>query len=436
MMTGKKKEEKKKCKYALGDYKCNREVLTGDEHCIFHSKDIEGKKDKFNDAFWKEFKSQKKDKKKYDFAGFVFPGDISFEGVEFGKDVSFRAAQFSGGVYFGRAQFSGVVYFGRAQFSGEADFGGAQFSGGAYFVGAQFSGEADFERAQFSGEADFENAKFSKGANFGDAHFSVAGFMEVKFFEEAYFSGTQFAGITFFRDAQFHGLAIFSLTKFIGVTSFWSAQFSAEADFSNAKFKGDTDFNYIKIEKYNSFSMADTYFSNVSGLFEAIEKNNKKFKYSNKTEFLPDNFRLILGEEATARYPIISRKIRDDMYLLSFKKKHPKMHFIWWLFADCGRSIFRWALWSILFAVLFAVIYHNIYYLNDPTYFNQTHIYKEWPSLSFLYYSVVTFTTLGFGDIVPKPGLLQFWVMLEVILGYIMLGGLISILANKLARRS
>jgi hypothetical protein len=28
------------------------------------------------------------------------------------------------------------------------------------------------------------------------------------------------------------------------------------------------------------------------------------------------------------------------------------------------------------------------------------------------------------------------WVMLEVILGYIMLGGLISIFANKLARRS
>jgi len=54
----------------------------------------------------------------------------------------------------------------------------------------------------------------------------------------------------------------------------------------------------------------------------------------------------------------------------------------------------------------------------------------------FFCYSVGAFTTLGFGDIVPKTAGLQFWVMLEVIIGYIMPGGLISILANKLAIRS
>lgn len=54
-----------------------------------------------------------------------------------------------------------------------------------------------------------------------------------------------------------------------------------------------------------------------------------------------------------------------------------------------------------------------------------------------MYYSVVTFTTLGFGDIVPIGHFwARFFVVLEVILGYIMLGGLISIFANKLARRS
>jgi hypothetical protein len=69
-------------------------------------------------------------------------------------------------------------------------------------------------------------------------------------------------------------------------------------------------------------------------------------------------------------------------------------------------------------------------------YFHYENIHPEWPGLSLIYYSIVTFTTLGFGDIYPKPCWLQFWVALEVILGYIMLGGLISILANKLARRS
>ena len=53
-----------------------------------------------------------------------------------------------------------------------------------------------------------------------------------------------------------------------------------------------------------------------------------------------------------------------------------------------------------------------------------------------IYYSVVTFTTLGFGDITPKTLEASRWLMAEVILGYVMLGGLISIFANKIARRS
>jgi hypothetical protein len=47
----------------------------------------------------------------------------------------------------------------------------------------------------------------------------------------------------------------------------------------------------------------------------------------------------------------------------------------------------------------------------------------------------MTFTTLGFGDIIPKTTTAAMWVTLEVILGYIMLGGLITIIANKLSRR-
>ena len=62
---------------------------------------------------------------------------------------------------------------------------------------------------------------------------------------------------------------------------------------------------------------------------------------------------------------------------------------------------------------------------------------KSQPGIrEYLYYSVVTFTTLGFGDIVAVTNWARLAVGVEVVLGYVMLGGLISILANKLARRS
>ena len=56
-------------------------------------------------------------------------------------------------------------------------------------------------------------------------------------------------------------------------------------------------------------------------------------------------------------------------------------------------------------------------------------------ALSPMYFSVVTMTTLGFGDAVPQTLAGQILTMIEVSTGYIMLGGLLSIFSNKLARR-
>jgi uncharacterized protein YjbI with pentapeptide repeats len=52
------------------------------------------------------------------------------------------------------------------------------------------------------------------------------------------------------------------------------------------------------------------------------------------------------------------------------------------------------------------------------------------------YFSIVTFTTLGFGDITPKNLVGELIVSFEVIFGYAVLGLLISILADKVVRRS
>ena len=53
-----------------------------------------------------------------------------------------------------------------------------------------------------------------------------------------------------------------------------------------------------------------------------------------------------------------------------------------------------------------------------------------------IYYSLVTFTTLGFGYVRAKTLLGATVIGVEVVLGYVMLAGLISIFVNKLARRA
>lgn len=125
---------------------------------------------------------------------------------------------------------------------------------------------------------------------------------------------------------------------------------------------------------------------------------------------------------------LMRREIIDQNFIKEFRSYNKISAFLYypWLWTcDCGRSMFRWCCCIGLLLIFFAFLYTlvGIDYGNYQT------------SLSPLYFSVVTMTTLGFGDVQPSTLWGQIVTMLEVSTGYIMLGGLLSIFSNKLARR-
>jgi len=122
------------------------------------------------------------------------------------------------------------------------------------------------------------------------------------------------------------------------------------------------------------------------------------------------------------------REAIDQNYLHEFRSRGQVaevLYRLWWVTSDCGRSFLRWGLWTVLFALVFGGIYSfvDIDYGSHET------------AVSSLYFSVVTLTTLGYGDVLPASQTAQLVVMLEVVLGYVMLGGLLSIFATKMGRR-
>lgn len=134
--------------------------------------------------------------------------------------------------------------------------------------------------------------------------------------------------------------------------------------------------------------------------------------------------------------PVMERDARDQYYLYVLKHRCRKSALArfglacWRLSSNYGRSFSMWAICCLYLITVFALKFYNL----GPSAF-------EIPNLDFelgtmFYYSVVTFTTLGFGDITPKTGEAAAWIVGEVVLGYIMLGGLIAILAQKVARQS
>ena len=126
---------------------------------------------------------------------------------------------------------------------------------------------------------------------------------------------------------------------------------------------------------------------------------------------------------------LLRRFALDQNFLAEFRAEsplHAVVYKVWWASSDCGRSFLRWGLWTVCLAAVFAGLYTQVEL--DPGSYGG--------ALTPLYFSVVTLTTLGFGDVVPASGWAQAVAMIEVIMGYVMLGGLLSIFANKMARRA
>jgi hypothetical protein len=100
---------------------------------------------------------------------------------------------------------------------------------------------------------------------------------------------------------------------------------------------------------------------------------------------------------------------------------------------DYGRSLSKTALYAFVIAMLFGVVYQ----LDETLGWGLI----EYPStarspLSPFYFSIVTYTKLGFGGITPTHWLGEVILVCERILGFVTLGLLLSILASRVARRS
>jgi len=278
--------------------------------------------------------------------------------------------------------------------------------------------EADLEKANFS-FANFKNANLAfsnlENANFSFANFEGANFtaadLENAHLEDANLVGARFSGANLKKAI----LANSNLKNAYLADAHLEGTILSAANFRNANLSSVTYDQKLlwKLVKTTGFSL--------------------KKLWRQRDDILLDTTVRCKGVNAATCYGSQQFKIflQDQDFLEEFleKKWGRKIFFIWWLFADCGRSLGRWAGWSLLLALLFAMLY---WFLGSNS-FDTQHL--QFNFFTMFYYSVVTFTTLGFGDIIPKTTTAALCVTVEVILGYVMLGGLITIFASKLSRR-
>jgi uncharacterized protein YjbI with pentapeptide repeats len=469
----------------------------GKDYCVFHYPDVNDKREDLNRCFEELIKDSNENKdieyiwlvgsvitslrftgeieKRVDFSESEFKGMSDID-CEFKRSAIFNRCKFLGLTIFSKSRFLNDASFSESEFLGETLFIGCEFSRGAYYQGADtdqnnqrskkisfsrclFSGYASFSNRHFLSDVDFDESQFKGHANFHECEFNnLANFKKCRFFDSADFNKSHFSGIADFSEARFYTIGNFKATTF-------AKEHTCCLEFKNTNFTG-ADFNKL----------------NLSGV-DLANACLKDIKYNKKGPFKGTNAASCWGNMQFRRFAMDQAYIEElvddrksDLEELKKAKTTYKKKLEWlrtkvwkgfWLWfwkwsSDYGRNIWWWVAWSFGFAFVFAIIFYALgegafaintadcrditldLGANDPGTNTATIKIQQLTGckglgfgfLTMFYYSIVTFTTLGFGDITPLTGLAAFFVVMEVITGYVMLGGLISILANKLARRA
>jgi uncharacterized protein YjbI with pentapeptide repeats len=216
----------------------------------------------------------------------------------------------------------------------------------------------------------------------------------------------------------------------------WGVNLS-NADLSNADLKGVNLFRAdLSGADLSGADLSNAYVRNANltdALVSSLKYLDRKHKWFHPRSIMRGKYR---GIRVASCYgnAIFKRDAEDQDFLDTLEHQWEGTWRIWlfraWGIIDYGRSMF-----SVFLIAGFLIMFFGSIYLVFPGLISYSPSHpKTW--FSPYYFSIVTFTTLGFGDITANGVLGEMVVSLQVILGYLTLGLLISILANNVARRS
>ncbi len=152
----------------------------------------------------------------------------------------------------------------------------------------------------------------------------------------------------------------------------------------------------------------------------------------------------IRGLDSCFGDPLFVRDAKDQDYLDTLLiaieetpspgiRRWKRFWFNAWSLIDYGRSLGRLAICAFAVTMFFGLIFHLDSFMGWGFFDLPTSADSP---LTPYYFSIVTFTRLGSGGITPLHWVGEVVLIFERILGYVTLGLLLSILANKVARRS
>ena len=341
------------------------------------------------------------------FADAVIRKSVTFEGAEIGLPVSFEDAQIGEHAVFAEANLRGHVWFEGAKLEGDANFRSAvlekdarfnevKIAGNAWFEGTKIVGEAYFEKAEIGGKAWFERAEIGEDAVFESCDIG----------KDAWFANAEIGGELWLDKARIGGDAWFEGARLNGaLIRLYDLKLKGKLSFKNATFKlprvQEEACRAAKriCEAMDNREDADYHFYREMTARRTLRVQNALQKKG-------------FGK-ITAIFELISVLIEWLLADLTCKYGSDwKRPIYLWVAVILGCAALYWAGGGI----------KSAYTSGVPSFAES------------LYYSIVTITTLGYGDYYPKPGFFQYLAQFEALFGVFMWAMLIAVFARKYMR--
>ena len=421
-------------------------------------------------------------------------GNISFENMKFRKDPKFINAKIlSGDVNFKNVKFeektsflgllfNGIVDFSGAFFSKEVKFKGTNFEGGSTsFREVVFGGDVFFEGNIFQNDIDFGNAGFKENFSFGynkfngsEINFNCADInknFDIALTEKKHISLNFESITTYFAFADIklivkNGGILFRNTFLEKISLCFEIYNDSYIDFEGARIK-DTMFRRDHIEGHiiqenkKSYDKAKEIYITLKNNFHSIGRyDDESWAYIKERNMEKLSYSFANSEENNTYRFVSNMKNILDRFILKVK------FFIKWLFSKKFLNWFKLSIssfiygygenpWYVIrFALIIIFLFAILLYFSGIVNSDRTNLIIEFIKksqgdeytlkylgpilgsiLDCLYFSVVTFTTLGYGDFQPAVGLSRIFVSLESIIGAITMALFVYTFARRTGGR-
>lgn len=374
---------------------------------------------------------------KFDCSGFVFPVPVVSPAADWpdrGSAVVVLPDPIPYGFSFDNAVFCASVTIEYATFEGWAEFNGAEFRDSAVFTGTVFGQFCHFNRCSFLSFTSFANCHFPEGGAFAGCLFSGDDPCDEE--ETAFFDNATFE----------NGFACFGGSRFEVEGSFYCCRFDQAIELAGVRFERGANFAYCKasdvVVGYRRPTTLPLVVQRRGVSFGSSESEQCFWRFARRVyEDQGDRARADAAFYFERVAEVSPRGVQEDLEYeeLTNQRRTPpilaalRIALAWarWS-ADClllrwptayGVGLARLGFTWVGVVVLFALLYRTLGVLSESVTLGGA-----------FYFSISTFTTLGYGDIRPLPGLGSALSSTEALLGGVTMALTVLVIGRRFMR--